>query len=191
MLRTSYSVSAAATIEPITAEEAMEHCRVTDTNEVNYIESLISMARQFVEMQTGRALSNETRKMFANEWADSFALDRTPAAEITSLQYWPSGYGSQETVASSNYMLSADTPSKLVFKDTYEFPGLADRPDAICVTYKASATALSLGLRHCVLLLVSHLYDQRAPLNIGNIVNELPYSLKAMIDMHRIGGSIA
>lgn len=191
MPKTSHLLVTAATSEPITVQEAMEHCRVTDSAESVYLTGLISVVRSYVEMQTGRALAAETRKLLSDEWAESLDLDRSPAAAVSSIAYWPDGYGAAVTVDSSNYILADGEPSRVIFKSTFSFPALAVRPDALSITYTTAPTTIPLGMKWAMLLMIAHLYDQRAPLNIGNIVNELPFSLSALLASHRIGGWIA
>jgi hypothetical protein len=42
-----------------------------------------------------------------------------------------------------------------------------------------------------VLLLAALWHEERLPLNIGNIVNELPFGLGYLIQQNRVGGWVA
>jgi uncharacterized phiE125 gp8 family phage protein len=193
-MRTSTILVTPAALEPVTVQEAMGHCRVSDTADEDYIASLIQAVRTQVEMLTGRALAAETRKLLCADWPEttySIDLDRSPASSITTIDYLPDGYGAAVTVDASNYFLAEGEPSRVIFKDSYSFPALAIRPDAVRVTYSTTPSTIPHGLRQAMLLQIAHLYDVRASVNIGNIVTEVPHAFRALLEMHRIGGFVA
>jgi hypothetical protein len=58
-------------------------------------------------------------------------------------------------------------------------------PAAVRVQYVCGATAPAI-LKQAVLFLAAHWYEQRLPVNIGNIVNEIPHSLASILWSNRI-----
>jgi uncharacterized phiE125 gp8 family phage protein len=180
-----------ATSEPITVQEAMAHCRVDELSEEAYFMGLISTVRSYVEGQTGRALAGETRLLVSDSWASSFALDRTPTATISSIKYQPSDESAEVTVSATDYFLAAGEPSKLLFKTSFAWPGLAARPDAVQITYTTAPSFIHPGLRASMLLMVAWLYEQRTPVSVGSTAIELPFHFRALLDSHRIGGFVA
>jgi uncharacterized phiE125 gp8 family phage protein len=178
--------------EPVTVQEAMEHCRVTEATEETYLAGLISAAREFIEGQTGLCLVAQTRMLVANAWASGFNLSRTPAATVSSVKYLPDGGGAETTLASANYHLDLySQPSRIQFSDDFSEPDLEEWNDAIRITYTAAPYSEISQAKAALLLLVHYLYDNRMPVNVGNIVNELPHHYKAFIDSLRIGGFVA
>lgn len=201
--RPTVSLVTAPASEPVTAAEARSYMRVDASTEDTLIESLITAARETVEHVTGRALLTQTWRVNLREWPvededteeASIILPRTPVASVTSLKYYAEGEVAQTTVSSSNYQAFLyATPARLILSEDYDLPDLADRPDAVEVVFVAGATtsaAVPRTLRTAVLLVVAHLFENRQPLNIGNIVNELPYSLKHLLEQNRVGGFVA
>lgn len=185
-----------ATEEPVTAEEAMAYLRVDNADEKADIEALITVARGMVEDFTGRALMTQTWKLTLDDWpGDTIELARSPLASVTSVKYYPASGAAQATLSAATYhALTGPTPGQIVLKDGETWPDLAVRPDAIEVIFvagNATAEAVPAILRHAVLFAVAHLYENRTPVNIGNIVNELPFSLKHMLESYRVGGWVA
>jgi uncharacterized phiE125 gp8 family phage protein len=189
-----------ATSEPVTLAEAQAWLRVDSQDDASEITSLITTARQIVEDFTGQALLTQTWRLVASEWpAETFAgvgnvirLPRSPLASVTSVKYYPEGGGAQATFASTNYhVVTVITPGAVVLADGASWPDLAVRPDAVEVNFTAGATTaaeISAGLKHAVLLVLAHLYELRSPVNVGNIVNELPFSLRHLLESHRVEG---
>ncbi len=186
----------APTVEPVTSEEAMAFLRVTDADESPQIESLITVAREMVEDFTGRSLLTQEWKLITSEFCGAvIILDRSPLASIESVKYYPASGAALATLSAATYhALTGPMPGLIVLKSDETWPDLADRPDAVEINFTAGAAtvdAVPSVLRHAVLLAVSHLYEIRGPVNIGNIVNELPYSLKYMLESQRVGGWVA
>ena len=189
-----------ATSEPVSLSEAQAWLRVDSQDDATEITTLITTARQIVEDFTGRALLTQTWRLVASEWPEGrFAgvenvvqLPRSPLASVTSVKYDPENGGVQATFASSNYhVVTALTPGAIVLADGASWPDLAVRPDAVEVNFtagEASAATVPAGLRHAVLLVLAHLYELRSSVNVGNIVNELPFSLRHLLESHRVEG---
>ena len=82
-------------------------------------------------------------------------------------------------------------PGRIVLKSDETWPDLADRPDAVEITFVAgyaNATAIPAALKHSVKLIAANFYTERVPVNVGNIVGELPLNLKMLLDAQRVGG---
>lgn len=186
-----------AASEPVSLAEAQAWLRVDSQDDATEITTLVTTARQIVEDFTGRALITQTWRLVASEWpAEEFAgvgdvirLPRTPLASVTSLKYYPENGGAQATFAANNYhVVTAIQPGIVVLADNASWPDLAVRPDAVEINFTAGEASASPGLRHAVLLVLAHLYELRSPVNVGNIVNELPFSLRHLLESHRVEG---
>ena len=51
-----------------------------------------------------------------------------------------------------------------------------------------SPAAVSPTLIHAVRLLVAHFYELRTPVNVGNIVNDIPFGLRHLLESQRVSG---
>lgn len=187
----NYSTVTQPTTEPVAVNAAISFLRAYP-DDAPVIGSLIPVAREMVEAFTGRALAPASFRLVAATWPKSeiFALERTPVTAITSVKYWPADDGAQVTMTAGTDYRAITTVTPALCQIIADLPALADRPDAIEIVFAAGADAASTpaALRHAVLLVVSHLYEQRAPVNVGNITSELPLSLRHLLESHRIGG---
>jgi uncharacterized phiE125 gp8 family phage protein len=197
----------APTLEPVSLEEAVAFLRVDSEDEAAIIETSISVAREIVEDFTGRALLSQGWQYTASDWPSlkhgqiysngsrSIYLDRTPLASVESIKYFPADGTAQQTLATSAYyVLTAPQPGFVFLKASESWPALADRPDAVEVNFTAgyeTPEQVPAIQRQAVLLALSHVYENRGAINIGNIVNELPFSLKYMLESQRVGGWVA
>ena len=197
--------------EPITTAEAKAFLRVDSSDEDTLIGTLISTARQVVEDFTGRAIISQTWKLTLDKWPidcegwpwwevgsatnRTILLPRSPLASVTSVKYYPDDLSAQATLSSSAYhVVSGTLPGAVILKASENWPALDIRPDAVEIIFvagTADATTTPKQLTHAILLLVAHLYENRSPVNIGNIVNEIPFTVRALLESQRVGGWIA
>jgi hypothetical protein len=127
---------------------------------------------------------------------NAVVLSRSPLQSVTSVKYYPADNGAQVTLTEgTDYAVSAvATPGRVTPAVNTSWPALAARPDAVEIVFVAGYGATSADvpamLRLATLSLAAWFYDQRAPAAIGNIVNDLPHSLTAILDKHRVGGML-
>lgn len=115
----------APTEEPVTVAEVKLHCRIDGTAEDDYLEALITSARQHVENVTGRALLTQT-------W--DYSLDGWPHGTII-----PLPFGNLQSVTSVKWKDQDGTETTL----TAEGPAVSD-PDYIVVTSGDKCGAVAL-----------------------------------------------
>lgn len=187
-------VSEAASFETLALATAVAHCRVTNPSESSAVQLYLGVARDTVERRTGRALIDQTWELATNSFcAPRLTLGRAPVSSITSIQYYDES-NSIQTLSSASYSLikSEDASGVAWFDPLDPLPQLYNRPDAVKATFVAGSgstlDSIPKSLVQPVLFLTHHLYDLRAPVNIGNIVTEIPHTLEALILMNRIGG---
>lgn len=184
----SYALITPPTVEPVTLAEASAFLRLNVNTENSLVSALLAVAREVVESFTGRVLAASGWRLATESWGDgTIVIDRSPLVSVQSVKYWPADGSGQVTMGSGSYVVvTATTPGVIVMSD---MPALASRPDAVQTEFTAgSPGAVPQSLRHAILLLVSHLFENRQPINIGNIVNELPFSVKHLLESHRVGG---
>ena len=132
--------------------------------------------------------------IFGSEW-NAVTLDRTPLASVASVLYYPADGGAQATMSSSLYqVVTGGEPGRILPTLGNAWPSLADRPDAVQIQFTAGygATAASVPalLRLAICSLTAWFYEQRQPVNLGNIVNQLPHALDAILLKYRVRGMI-
>jgi uncharacterized phiE125 gp8 family phage protein len=61
-----------------------------------------------------------------------------------------------------------------------------DRADAVTIEftagYGAAASAVPAEIKQAMYLMIGHWYENRESVNVGNIVNELPFAAQALLE---------
>lgn len=189
-----YVQHAAPSVEPVSLADAKQALRLTGADEDGYLTNRIVEARRLVERWLGRQLITATWKLYLDEFPDEVLLEKLPVATVTSITYVDLD-GTTQTLASADYqtdITSQDTPARIMPAYGKSWPDTrADTYNAVCVTftagYGAAATSVPDTIKAAILLLVGHRYELREPLNIGNIVNEIPFSVQALLAIEDSG----
>jgi uncharacterized phiE125 gp8 family phage protein len=186
---------------PITTAKLIAHLRlptVQDGAAITQLAALLNAAREFVEGQTGRGMAPATyRELFtaAEVKADAMLrFARGPVTAISALKYWPADGSARVTITSVPSIaallveMGDMLPGAAFVTSQLSALSLYDRPDALSVDYVAGHAlgACPDGLKHAVLLLAALWHEERLPLN-ASTVNELPFSLGAIIQHQRVG----
>lgn len=179
----------AAVGDPLTRADAKAHLRVDHTAEDGLIDGLIATATAAVQDLTGRALLTQTWEMRLDAWATTVFLPRPPAVSITSVKYTPYG-AAQLTLASTAYTLRTGIePGQIVFDRSLLPADTLATVAPIVIRYVAgygSAAAVPMPIRQAMLLLIGHWYANREAVNVGNIVNEMPFAVMSLLQPYRI-----
>lgn len=198
-------------VEPITVDEVKLHLKIDHTDDDVYIAALVHAARVFCEQWTGRAFTNQTWKLTLQQWptryrsdqwwdgprlgamselhhdADRVPLPKGEIQSITSVVTYDDS-DADTTWGAENYRLTAD--GELARKEGVTWPTALRASDAIEITYIAGYgedwNAVPMALRQGLTMLVSHWYENRAPVNIGNITTQLPLSVGAALGQFKI-----
>jgi uncharacterized phiE125 gp8 family phage protein len=174
--------------EPVTLEEVCEHVRVTNNDSDTYLQPLISAARRYVETFTRRALINQTLDFWTDSVpsGDTLALPRPPLQSVTSVtSYDSSDVGT--VFSSTNYRVEAENheTGRVVLKSTADWPSNTRDWHGLNVRFVAGYGTdpenVPEPIRHAIKLLVAHWFENREPVNIGNIVSDIPLMVHHLI----------
>lgn len=167
-----YEITSSPAAEPVTLDEAKTQLRVDANTEDELIQSLISVARRKVELETGRILISQTVKAYWDKWpaAGVLYLPVYPAAVITHVKYADED-GALQTWASSNYTedLVGMTP-RIVIKPDSDAPDVGTFPNAVQVTYTAGGATIATvpaEIKHSILTTLTMLYERREDMKIN------------------------
>jgi uncharacterized phiE125 gp8 family phage protein len=176
----AYVLSSSASQEPITLEEAKQHLRIDIDDDNLIIDSLISVAREYAEAVTGRALITQTWKAYLEDWPsdkDYIELPFPPLQSVSSITYtnsdltintWSTSYWETSTQCEPGRVnlsygeswptatLNVGLPICITFVAGYGTPD--DVPDLIKAGMKVD---------------LMDLYDNRASIVIGQAINHL------------------
>lgn len=184
------TLESAPASEPVTRSDAKDHLRVDHTTEDTYIDALITAARQHVENVTNRALISQTWKLYLDRFPIEISLPRAPIQSVNSIEYVDSD-GVTQTLSSSIYTVDTDSEPGLIYKAYYQtWPSIRDVEKAITITYVAgygdSGSDVPGPIIQAIKLLVSHMYENREPVNIGSSVSEIPMAIDALLAPYRV-----
>jgi uncharacterized phiE125 gp8 family phage protein len=194
----------APTSDPISLAEAKAHCRVTTLDEDGLIAGYILAAREMAETYTRRAFTTQTwdftidcdwpqavdREVYRTQ--DRIVLPKPPVQSVTSVSYTDLD-GNEQTLATNQYrVLRLNQERSEAFIDPaygVVWPSVRRQAETIRVRFVCGYSAenpLPESIRHAMLLIIAHFYEHREAVNVGNIVNELPMGVEALLFPYRV-----
>jgi uncharacterized phiE125 gp8 family phage protein len=173
--------------EPLTVADLKQQLGIPaeETSFDTLIGSYIPAARAMVENYTGHVL---VQREFTEDWrgfASYFELSRRPIIEVSEVAYTDAN-GDPATYAGFVTSLSRTAARVHPARDGY-WPTLG-RHGVVSITYTAGYEAGEEPevLLQAMRLIVGHWFNARETVNIGNIVNEVPFAATALMDQLRM-----
>jgi len=182
------TITVQPTSEPVTVDELRAHLRLDSSDFDAELTRLITAARKSCEARLKRQLINATYQWTMDYWPGyCMEIPQGPLSSVTSIQYYD-GDGTLQTWASTNYQVDTTTlygTVTLAYNST--FPTLqTDKKNAVLVTfvagYGASASYVPENVKQAILVLAGHWFEIATPVNIGNIVTEIPLHIEWMLN---------
>lgn len=200
--------------EPITIAEAATHCRIDfPTTEAEYLQSLILVARRYVENATNRALIDRTIDWYFDWFPNKsyrwdypytqqpICVPYAPLVSVTSIKYTDTN-SVQQTWDSSYYTVDTDSDEGRIYPvyGQYYPTDVQYISNAIVIRYVAGYTITTDSpqdspldyadnvpqeLKQAMLLVVGHLYENRE-LSTMDSINTLPFGVKELIGSYRV-----
>lgn len=177
----------APTIEPVTVADVHVHSRVIDSTEDTLIALMISAARQYAEMFTGRSFITQQWRLTLDAFATTqnyglIELDRGIVRSVDSITYTAMDGSTGNLASAANYVADLSAlPARLTPRFGQIWPIPLPQIGAVQITYTAGygdqATDVPEGIRHWILMRVATIFENRegvAILNRGK-VQELPF----------------
>ena len=177
-------------IEPVELREVKLHLRQDSSSDDVLIQNLIVAARETAQVKTGRQLLTAIYDYTLDAFpaCDFFTLPWPPLQSVTSIAYLDENNISQP-LANTVYEYDITVEPGIVrLKYDQTWPNTIDHANAVTIRYTCgwlTAAAIPYSLKAWLNLYVSHLYDNREMLNIGNLVNELPF-FDCLLNQHKV-----
>ena len=156
-------------VEPVSLADAKVQARVDSEADDAYIQSLISVARQYVEDQLDLTLLTTTWEASYDlfpVWA--IILPRPPLLSGTVTVTYRLGDGSTSSITSAAGQFRVDSrtvPGRIYPNWSQTWPAVRGDENSVVVNYSAGygpdGTTLPPVVRHLILMLVAHWYDTR------------------------------
>ncbi len=161
---------------------AKKHLRLeeADDSEKDLIEAYIAAATAWIDGPTGwlgRTIMTQTLELRCSTFSGAAFLPYGPATEIVSVKY-VSAAGAEETLVPATYEVVA---GGLGLKAGASWPSLRGDAEGVRVQFKAGADNVPASVQQAALLLIGQWFRNRMAVNVGNIVNELPFGVEALL----------
>lgn len=174
--------------EPITDAEAKAHLRITHNDDDQYIATLITAARQHVENYTRRALITQTWDYYLDTFPDCINLPMPKLQSVYAITYTDTN-GATQTLSSTVYTVDTDAvPGQVYLAYGQSWPIVRSIPKAIKVRFVAgygnASDDVPDAIRHAMLLLIGHLYENRTAADAP--MAELPMGFSALLMPYRV-----
>ncbi len=182
------------TFAPVTLFEAKQYLRVDEDNGDDdiLITNLIDKVTRELDGYDGLlnvAFCTQTWRFNLATWPSPSARIRlSPIQSITSVKYWDAN-GVQQTLDSSAYSLLEDDLSPIIqWANSFSYPSVYSRPDAIEVIFVAGYAQASVpsDLKDCVLRRVATAYALRENAVVGDSIATYPDGEHLLTLQHRI-----
>jgi uncharacterized phiE125 gp8 family phage protein len=157
-------ITAAATSQPVSLDEAKAHLRVDSADEDALIEALVEAAQAHVEQYTGLYLAEQTVKLRA--WGFDLGASRLPAgpvSEVTSITYTDID-GTVQTLSPDLYVAILYGLSPMISPAWGQcWPAHRCFPGSVVVTVTAGFAddECPAPIRQAILMIVGDLYANR------------------------------
>lgn len=173
-----------AASEPVTLTEAKSHLRVDHSDDDTYITGLITAARNIAENYTNSSFFTQTWVATMEWFTEVIELRRGPVQSVSSLKYYDSS-NTLQTFDASGYFVDTNQDIPTIEADNNWPSALYDRIDAIQVTYVtgyATVGAIPQAIKHAILMIIGHLYENRQDVVVGSQVNQMPQASRTLLN---------
>ncbi|WP_415257660.1 head-tail connector protein [Thauera phenylacetica] len=175
--------------EAVDLAAAKLHLRVDHADEDALITQLIAAAVDMASQHTGRSIAKCTWDLVLDAFPIAgLRLLWPPVLAVAEVKYVDVA-GADQVLAPAKYVVDPHSePGRLVVAVGETWPATAAVPNAVTVRYTAGYGAdCPEPIRQWILLQVGHWYRNRESINVGNIVNAMPY-VDGLLDRYRVWG---
>lgn len=188
-LRTQLVTAPAVT--PISLSEVKAQLRVEHSDDDELLTRLIAVVTAYTDAKgaLGKAMITQT---WAN-WigpnpSQSVTLSLGPVQSVTAVKYYDED-GTLQTDTLANYnVFGVPERTKIEPKSGFNWPVTQDRDDAIKIEYVCGygdgASDVPASLRHAMMLMVGHWYDNREQAQMDEL-SDIPFGFVELINMHK------
>lgn len=108
--------------------------------------------------------------------------------KITSVKYWDTA-GQQQTLAADQYILAGSGGARcLVPLSGVYWPSVADRPDAVEITFEAGHATMELvpnDIKRAAKLLIGHYFENHSEVVVGTVSVKIQAGVDSLLQRYR------
>jgi uncharacterized phiE125 gp8 family phage protein len=177
-------------VEPVLLAEAKSHLRIVTADEDSYINSLITLSREYCENFTKRSLISSTflMSLLAFPHSDKPAvLPYPPIKQVEWIKYKCTDGIQKTLIEDTDYLtISTIAPGVVVPIPNKSWPtDIYDVPDAVQIQYQTEPANIPVSIKQSMLLLIGHYFDNRE-LSTDRRMSEIPMSVHSLLWPYRI-----
>ena len=181
----------APSASPISLAEAKAQMRVEGNDDDTIIQRLIDAAVAFVDVQgaLGFAMITQTWGQWVGPNPGTVMLSLGPVQSVSAIKYYDIN-GTLQTATLADFNVFG-TPNRITIspKTGYAWPVTQTRDDAIkieyVIGYGATSASVPQTVRHALMMLVAHWYENRENELIGTISKTLPFGFDDILNIER------
>jgi uncharacterized phiE125 gp8 family phage protein len=177
-------------VEPVTLAEAKLHLRIDGADEDVLINSLIVTSRMTIESALGLALISQTWTLVRDAWpqGSTVKLPIRPVQSINSARVL-SATGVPTNLAPADYVLEGQgTPPRFV-RTGWSWPQPGKVAGGIEISFVAgygpNPSDVPSPIRQALLLLITHWYEHRDPIEFGTNEANIPKAVSDLLASFR------
>lgn len=169
---------------PLSLDDAKEFMRISDDDDNNMIQAMITASTEYAENYTNRQLESATFELYNDCFVQDMKFPKNPINSISKIEYMDED-GNYQTLADTEYYLYGEND---IFRLYYEdMPSHKTHKNAIKITFVSGYTTVPESIIAYLKVKVSTLYENREQFVIGVSANELPLSfVDNLLDKYRI-----
>ncbi len=177
--------------EPVLLSDIKAHLRVTDSEEDTLIAGLITAARVHIEHLLSRALITQSWSYFLDTWPadDTVVLPLNPVQSIGSIQIYDADDSTTLLSQGDYYPDLAADPARIIWLGKALRPAPGRVANGIEVQFSAGygdlADDVPEPLRQAIRLLVTHWYERREPVEVGEQPAQVPMMIASLLSPYR------
>lgn len=188
-------------IEPISLRLVKQQINVSVTDDDLYIKHLITVARSHVEDVTNRALVSQVWNLYLDRFPLNqyvkIMVPKPPMISVAHIKYTDND-GTLQTWDASKYVVDVDGDVGQIYPAYGEaWPVARDFFKAVVIQFEAGyvdsgaaaddkADRIPKPLKHAMLMLISHWYENRENTIVGTTVTTTPKAFDSLIAPYRM-----
>ncbi|MGQ3293671.1 MAG: head-tail connector protein, partial [Shinella sp.] len=179
----------------VSLADAKRHLRVLHDDDDGYIEALVETAIGLIDGADGwlgRALGEQTWEYSLDRFPCSDVYGRTgriniplaPLISVDTVEYTGSDGVDAVITGFRPFGIGSTQPGYILPAIGNSWPSTICEPEVVRIAFKAGYEDLPVGIKHAILLMIGHWYENREDISDGKLV-ELPLASKALLMPHR------